>query len=299
MRPSIRQLEYLVAVADELHFGRAARACAVTQPALSTQIQQLEDLLGMQLFERSRRGVIVTPLGEEIVERARAALREIDSLRDVSQRMRPMQGSLRLGVIPTIAPYVLPGWLSEVRAAFPELQVWLREDQTERIVALLDKGSLDLLLLALPAGDTHHESMLLFQEPFVLAVPPTHRLASPSRREIRESELEGEEVLLLEDGHCFRDQALEVCSRAGARESARIRATSLNTLAQMTASGLGITLLPASAVPTQTRDTRDLVIHPFAPPIPTREVGLLWRGGSAREEEFRMLGEFLRERPPV
>ncbi len=297
MRPSIRQLEYLVAVAETLHFGRAAKQCAVTQPALSAQIQQLEELLGVQLFERGRRGVLVTPEGEAVIARARVALRELDELLDVARAARqPLEGPLRLGVIPTIAPYLLPPLLPRVREAHPRLALVLREDQTARLVAQLEAGSLDLLLLALPVEEAPLEELSLYEEPFVFAAPVGHRLAKGKAR-IPEAALADEEVLLLEDGHCLRAQALAVCERAGARESGRIQATSLGTLMQMVANGLGVTLLPERAVPVEVRPgagDAELVVRPFREPAPSRSIGLAWRRGSAGGAEFHALGELLR-----
>jgi LysR family hydrogen peroxide-inducible transcriptional activator len=294
MRPSVRQLEYLVAVADARHFGRAARACAVTQPALSAQIQALEEHLGIRAFERSRRGVTVTPAGARVVEKARAALRALDDLVAAAGAMRePLTGPLHLGVIPTIAPYCLPRWLPRVRRACPALELYLHEDQTARLVRRLREGELDLLLLALPVEGPDLESLLLFEEPFVLAAPRGHALARSPGKRIAESDLVGEPVLLLEDGHCLRDQALSICRHAGAREAEQVRASSLSTLVQMVANGLGLTLLPASAVAAETRGQRDLVVRPFTAPPPRRKVGLVWRRASSRSAEFRRLGAIL------
>ena len=298
MRPSIRQLEYLVAVAEIRHFGRAAKHCAVTQPALSAQIQQLEELLGVRLFERGRRGVLVTPEGEAVIARARAALRELDELLDVARAARrPLEGPLRLGLIPTVAPYLLPPILPRVREAHPALALVLREDQTAHLVAQLEAGSLDLLLLALPVEEALLEELPLYEEPFVFAARADHRLAT-GRTRIPETALAHEdvEVLLLEDGHCLRAQALSVCERAGARESGRIQATSLGTLVQMVANGLGVTLLPERAVPLEVRtggSNAELVVRRFREPAPSRTVGLAWRRGSARGDEFRALGKLL------
>jgi LysR family hydrogen peroxide-inducible transcriptional activator len=299
-RPSVRQLEYAVAVADARHFGRAARACAVSQPALSAQIQALEQALGLRLFERSRRGVTLTRAGERVLARARAALGALDELVAAAAEARePLTGPLHLGVIPTIAPYLLPRWLPAVRAAHPKLQLFLHEDRTERIVLRLREGALDLLLLALPIEDEAFEALPLFDEPFVLALPAGHRLARGRRRRVRERDLEGERVLLLEDGHCLRDQALAVCRLAGAREAADVRATSLTTLSQMVASGLGVTLLPTSAVAAEVGASDEIVVRRFEDPPPSRHVGLLWRRSSARGSEFRELGALLRAQAPA
>ncbi|MBZ0236838.1 MAG: LysR family transcriptional regulator, partial [Deltaproteobacteria bacterium] len=222
---TLRQLEYVVAVADHRSFRRAAEACAVTQPALSAQIAQLEHALGAQIFERDRRKVLVTPTGAEIVARARATLTQaaqvIEAARTAAQ---PLTGTLRLGVIPTIAPYLLPLVLPAVRVAYPKLRLVLREEQTARLLAQLDDGRLDAAILALPVqGDL--AAIPLYREDFVFAGPMTHRLARRAR--LREDDLDGEAVLLLEDGHCLRDQALAVCSHAGSHEIPELRAASL------------------------------------------------------------------------
>ena len=300
MRPSIRQLEYLVALAGTRHFGRAAKVCAVTQPALSLQIRELEELLGLKLFERGRRQVLVTPAGERVIERAREALRRIDDLLDEARAaQRPFTGRLSLGVIPTVAPYLLPRALPAVRAAHPGLELLLREDQTQRILARLREGDLELLLLALPVEGDDLEALPLYEEPFVLAVPASHRLARGHGR-VSEAELAGEPVVLLEEGHCLRAQALALCDAAGAREAGGIQATSLGTLVQMVANGLGITLLPATSVGVEARAGSGLALRAFAAPVPGRTIGLVWRRGTARSAEFRALGEiFSRCAPPL
>lgn len=293
MRPSIRQLEYAVALADALHFGRAARACHVTQPALSAQIQALEGDLGVLLFERSRRGVRVTRAGSGVIARARDVLRGLDALVESAREARaPLCGPLHLGVIPTVAPYLLPGWLPRVREAHPALRLFLHEDRTATLVERLRQGELDLLLLALPLDDPAIETLPIFREPFVLAAPRGHPLAG-GRGTLRESDLAREPVLLLADGHCLREQALAVCRQAGARESQEVRAASLSTLVQMVAGGLGVTLLPASAVAVEARGREEIAIRPFRAPGPSREIGLAWRRSSRRGEEFRLLGALL------
>jgi LysR family hydrogen peroxide-inducible transcriptional activator len=289
-RPSVRQLEYAVAVAEHRHFGRAARACAISQPALSTQVQLLEDELGVRLFERARRGVLLTAAGEAVLERARAALRALDDVVDAARQRGPLAGPLQLGVIPTVAPYLLPRWLPKVRAAWPELRIFLHEDQTARIVERLRRGELDLLLLALPIDGPDLQALPLFAEPFLLAVPQGHRLAGGGRRRVLERDLGGEVVLLLEDGHCLRDQALSVCRHAGARESLEVRASSLATLVQMVASGFGVTLLPEGAAPAEVHPQDGIVLRRFHAPEPTRTLGLLWRKASPRGEAFAELG---------
>ncbi len=293
-RPSIRQLEYAVAVAETLHFGRAARQCAVTQPALSAQIQQLEDLLGVQIFERSRRKVIVTPEGAQVLEKAREALASIDDLVARAEgAAEPLSGPLRLGVIPTVAPYLLPPLLPSVRERHPALQLLLREEQTARLVEHVEAGRLDALLLALPVDEADLVELPLFEEPFWFVAPETHPLMKPKPARIREEALQGAEVLLLEDGHCLRAQALSVCQRAGAVVPGRIQATSLSTLVQMVANDLGVTLLPEHALEVEVRPGMGLAAKRFRDPAPRRTIGLAWRRGAAREADFQLLGASL------
>lgn len=286
--PTLRQLEYVVAIADEASFGAAASHCHVSQPGLSAQVAEAERLLGVRIFERDRRGVFVTPAGEEVVARARALVAAARELVDVARRRaKPLVGPLRLGVIPTIAPYLLPPALPAVRSAHPELRLMLREEKTDLLLALLAKGRLDAALLALDARLHDVDSVALFDDAFLLAMPPGHRLARKKR--IAERDLEGERVLLLEDGHCLREQALAVCNRAGADENADFRATSLATLVQMVAGGDGVTLVPQIAVPAVAGPASGLVVRPFQPPAPGRKLGLVWRRGSSRAEEMRLL----------
>ncbi len=300
MRPSLRQLEYFVAVADKLNFRQAAEACYVTQPALSAQIQQLETLLGVILFERDRRKVVMTAAGTELVARARALLAAAEELVDAASAHRgPLSGTLRLGVIPTVAPYLLPQVLPAVHRKYPNLRLLLREEQTERLVDLLARGQLDLLLLALEAELGDVETLPLFEDPFVLALHPDHELAKARRRTVKESELGDQPVLLLDDGHCLRDQALRVCDKAGAKELGDFRASSLGTLVQMVASGVGVTLLPAMAVGIEARPRRRLAVKAFARPCPKRTIGLAFRRTSPRKEEFRALGELFRAHGPT
>ncbi len=289
---SLRQLEYAVAVADERSFRRAAAACAVTQPGLSSQIAALELALGVQLFERDRRKVLVTPAGAEIVARARTAIVAATAVLDTARgAAEPLTGRLRLGVIPTIAPYLLPAVLPAVRARFPRLQLVLREERTATVLALLDDGRLDAGLVALPVpGDL--AAARLYREDFLLAAPRGHALVR--RATVRETDLDDQTVLLLEDGHCLRDQALAVCAAAGAHESSELRATSLPTLAQMVAGGLGLTLLPARAAPSLAGRGSGVETVRFTGVAPGRDVGLVWRMSSARGRELGLLAETIR-----
>lgn len=290
--PSLVQLRGLIALADTLHFGQAAADCDITQPALSAQIARLEADLGARLVERTTRNVMLTPVGNDVVARARRVLIEVEGLVSaVDHERAPLSGPFWLGVIPTIAPYVLPALLPEVRRMHPGLQLYLQEDQTARLVEGLQHGRFDAAFLALPVSGAGLSSAAIAEEPFRLLVPAGHRLAGLTERDrtVRQHDLDGEEVLLLEDGHCLRDQALAVCSRAGARETRAIRATSVSTLVQMVAGGLGVTLLPASAVPVELRGMDDVVDFALDDPVPTRTLGLVWRSSSARIPDLELL----------
>ena len=292
---TLRQLRYLVAVADTLHFGRAASACHVSQPSLSAQIQQLEDALDVALVERTQRRVLLTPAGREVVARARRILGDVSDLAAFARGAgAPLSGEMRLGVIPTLAPYYLPGVLPCLRAAHPDLKLLLREDQTGRLLDMLRAGRLDALILALPADDPGLESVPLFDESFLVALPAGHPLAG--RETLSEESLLGERLLLLEEGHCLRDQALAVCgfdARGGERVG--FAGTSLNTLCEMVAGRIGITLLPALAA---ARAPQGVETRPFADPAPSRRMGLVWRRGSPRDGELRLLAECLRTHAP-
>lgn len=275
---SLRQLEYAVAVADTLGFHRAAQRCHVSQPALSAQIQQLESALGSALFERDRRGVLLTEAGADLVARARAVLLAVDELlAAASTHVDPYAKTLRVGVIPTIAPYLLPEITPVLSRRFPGLKLIFREEKTEALVEALTRGELDAGLVALQADLGDLETASIGKDPFMLAVPREHRLAARKRVPVRE--LDRETVLLLDDGHCFRDQALAVCSRARTKE-APYKATSLATLTQMVSAGLGVTLLPSMAVPVENRRGQ-LAVLPLESPSPSRTIALAWRRGSA------------------
>ena len=287
---SFRQLEYLVAVADDLHFRRAAEACNVSQPALSAQIQQLEEGLGAQLVERSQRKVILTPIGRDAVARAREILAQVEALQEsVREQEPPLSGTLRLGVIPTVGPYVLPALLPRVRTLFPRVELYLREEKTADLIAQVRAGQIDLALLALPVAGNDFQTMPLFDDPFVLAMPDGHELAGKQR--VTEADLVGRQLLLLDDGHCLRDHALQVCSLSGAGNVADFSATSLNTLVQMVANGLGITLMPSLALDVELRTDCGLEVRRFLDPEPNRQIGLLWRRSSLRKADFHAFAE--------
>jgi len=295
-RPSLRQLECAVAVAEKLSFRRAAEACFISQPALSLQIRQLETLLGARLFERDRRRVLLTPAGEQLLPHLKGALLAIDHVVEAARAQRdPLAGTLRLGVIPTVAPYVLPGVVGPLRKRYPELRLLLREDRTARLVERVQEGKLDLALLALEAELGSLATLALYSDPFVLVAPASHALAA--HKHARAADLADEEVLLLEDGHCLRDQALSLCQRAGARELGDFRASSLNTLVRMVASGTGVTLLPAMAVPTEVRAQEKLVTRPLERRA-SRTIGLAWRASTPRRAAFEELAEVFVEHAP-
>ena len=278
---NLRDLQYLVALAETGHFGEAAERCHVSQPTLSAQIKKLEEYLGVALFERQPRKVSPTEVGARIVERARRVLRETDDIRELARGSRdPMTGRLRVGLIPTIGPYLLPRVAVKLRRALPRLSLMLYEYQTAPLLARLRDGGLDLAILALPADTAGLDTRSLFAEAFVLAMPRSHRLAS--RRRVRPADLEDETLLLLEEGHCLRDQALEACGSVPVNEEQDFRATSLETLRQMVAAGLGVTLLPRLAAEGPIAGARGLVLRPFAPPTPARMVGAAWRPSTTR-----------------
>ena len=291
-RPTLRQLEYFVALAERLSFRKAGESCFVSQPSLSAQIAQLEGTLGLQLFERDRRGVRLTVAGDALVPVAREALAATDRFGQLAKSFgAPLTGPLRMGVIPTVGPYLLPKVLPALHAAHPELQLFLREDMTERLLAELGAGKLDVLLLAIDIDLGSVATYEVFSDPFVLAVCASDELAGA--REASLSDLANREILLLDEGHCLREQTLPLCEAAGGGELGGFRASSLGTITQMVAAGLGVTLLPEVAVEREAAAASDLRTIPFGADGPSRSVGLAWRKQSPRAEEYRALGETL------
>ena len=289
--PTLRQLRYLVALAEHRHFGHAAEVCFATQSTLSAGLQELETLLGATLVERTKRKVLMTPLGEAVAARAREVLQGAEDITDLVRASgKPLCGPLRLGVIPTIAPFLLPRVLPALRQAYPDLRLILREDLTARLLERLASAELDAALLALPYDAPEMEMESLAEDGFVLACPPDHVLAAKER--ITGDDLAETELLLLEDGHCLRDHALAACSLAAPKGREDLLGTSLGTLVQMAASGLGVTLLPELAVEGGILRGTDLVTRPLAHGG-TRSLGLAWRRSSARKDEFRLLGRAL------
>ncbi len=290
---SLRQLQYLVAVAETRSFRRAAELCHVSQPALSAQIAVLENALGVRLLERDRRMVQPTAAGQDILERARHILVQADDLTDAAKRLGdPLSGTLRIGVIPTVSPYLLPEVVPTLRRRLPLLHVQWIEDKTDALVDRLLAGTLDAALLALEARLGDLEQEIIATDPFVLATPRDHPLAL-GRGPVHLKDLNGVDLLLLEDGHCLRDQALSFCARARTNEL-DFRATSLPTLVQMVASGAGVTLLPRLALPVEARRSQ-LKLRRFAPPGPHRTIGLVWRRGTATRTALQAVAATLRD----
>jgi len=293
---NLRDLTYLVALADHRHFGRAAEASFVSQPTLSTQIKKLEEELGVVLIERGPRKLMLTEVGTAISERAREVLNEVDQIREEARRHRdPEAGSFRLGLFPTIGPYLLPHVMPQLRERFPQLELYLIEEKTEILVDQLRRGQIDAAILALPVEDKAFEQELLFDEPFVLCLPADQ--PPPQHLPAQLFDLKANSLLLLEEGHCMRDQALEVCELAGARERQGFRATSLETLRQMVAAGVGVTLLPVLSVKPPVANNPALRVVAFEEPSPKRSLGLIWRRQSARASLMPMLAEVLRSLP--
>ncbi len=291
---NLRDLHYLVAVADYKHFGKAAEACHVSQPTLSQQLKKLEEYLGAQLIERDSRRVQLTALGSEVATRARRIVNDAEALVQLARSASdPLVGELRLGAFPTLAPYYLPAILPMLRQKLPDLKLFLVEDKTPHLVQLVQRGELDAALLALPVPNDGLEAIPLFSEPFLLAVPKLHQFAK--RKQIELDDLQGQSLLLLEDGHCLRDQALEVCQLAGAGENATFRASSLETLRQMVAGGIGITLMPQMAVRPQEEGVRYVPLHASA----ERRVGLVFRASTSRRRTLIHLVQLLREHQGV
>ena len=275
----IRDLTYLVALIDHRHFGKAAEACFVSQPALSMQIKKLETHLGVQLLERTNKSVMLTPVGHEMGERARQVLSQVDEMKEIArQAADPHSGELKLGIFPTLAPYLLPHIAPLLAKKFPRLSLYLLEEQTALLMEKLKHGKIDAAILALPVQENNLNIVPLFTEEFMLAVPSQHVFAE--RDIIAQDELAGQHLLLLEDGHCLREQALSLCYRLQAKENQNFRATSLETLRHMVASGVGMTLIPRLAC----KKNDGVVYIPFKSPAPMREIGILWRNSAAKQQ---------------
>ena len=295
---TLQELRYLVAVAEEGQVARAAERCHVGQPTLSTQLKKLEDTLGVQLFERGPRGLKPTAAGAPIIAQARIVLEEAHKLRELARTAQdPMAGALRVGAIPTLGPYLLPYLLPAIRKTYPKLRLLLSESLTAQLLEALHKHTLDAALLALPVAHAGLEMMELFREPFELALPVGHRLAK--KKHAQPQDLADENLLLLAEGHCLRDQALDVCGTKKSESREEVQATSLETLRQMVAAGIGCTLLPRLSTLGGARpDKRLIELRPFTAPGPARLIGLVWRARGARAEAARRLGELIRTHLP-
>lgn len=280
---NLKDLKYLVALADTGHFGRAAERTFVSQPTLSAQLKKLEEFLGVKLIERQPKNVQLTEVGKQVVARARRMVTEGEEIIALARNNTdPLAGKLKVALIPTIGPYLLPRVMQKIRNALPKLGLMLYEHQTEALLNRLRDGEIDMGIIALPAAQDGFESRELYREAFTVALPHSHPLSM--KETIKVQDLKGQTLLLLEDGHCLRDQALEVCSRVDVREAEDFRATSLETLRQMVVAGLGITLLPELAVESPFGSQRGLTVRQFTKPAPTRTVGAVWRKSSTRAQ---------------
>jgi LysR family transcriptional regulator, hydrogen peroxide-inducible genes activator len=293
--PSVRHLRHLTALYDYGHFGRAAEACHVTQSTLSASIKELESVLQVTLVDHSKRRAVLTPVGVETVERARKIVKEVEDLVSFTTASRePLSSALRMGTIPTIRPFLLPRVLPGLRETYRGLKLYLVEDMTDRLIASLHRGELDVVLLALPHECGAVENVVLFKDPFVVGLPRGHPLTKEVR--IKPQNLLGEDLLLLKDGHCLRDHALAALRRLADRRIAEFEATSLQTLVQMVDNGLGTTLLPTLAVDAGLLLGTSLTTRPLLTDEPARNICLVWRRGTGRREEFRLLAKELTQR---
>lgn len=287
---NIRDLTYLVSLAKHKHFGKAAEACCVSQPALSSQIKKLEEFLGVQLIERTNKSMLITAAGHEIIQKSQDILQHIDALKNFAERTKnPHHGDLRLGIFPTLAPYFLPSIMPKLSKKFPALSIYLIEEKTEILMQKLMQGEIDVCVLALPISDPLFTTHSLFEEEFLLAISSKHILVK--RKLIKPHEINQEDLLLLDEGHCLREQALQFCHRHNIKEHAKFRATSIETVRHMVASGMGMTLMPKLACTTHA----NLAYIPFSHPKPLRKIGLVWRKKSAKEILFKDLHSHLQK----
>jgi LysR family hydrogen peroxide-inducible transcriptional activator len=290
--PSLRQLRFLVAVVERRHFSAAAEDCLVSQSTLSAAIQELEALLGVRLLERSRRKVIPTTIGIELAERAKTLLRDAEELVEAAEAARdPLSGALQLGVIPTIGPFLAPRIMPILRDKFADLKIYLREEQSAPLLARLKAGQIDAAIMALPYPCADMETMEIAKDRFYVVCPPNHRLAG--RIAVPPQDMASEDLLLLEDGHCLREHALAACSLEGARRNAGFQGTSLHTLVQMAANGLGVTLIPEMAIHAGILRGLELAARPLAEAGSARGIALVWRPSSSRKVLFRRLATVL------
>ncbi len=290
--PTIKQLQYLIALRRFGHFGRAAEACFVTQSTLSAGLRELETLLGITLVERTRRVVRFTALGEKIADKAIKVLRETEELAEMARAQgRPLHGELRMGVIPTIAPFLLPTMLPRLREQWPHLKLYLREETSSAACEALHRGQLDCVLLALPFACGEVDSTDLFDDPLFIAYPAGQ---APAAKSVDAAEIDEDRLLLLEDGHCLKDHALSACNRPELRAHAAMMGTSLHTLVQMVDNGLGLTFVPGMAIKAGILSGTGVDARPLRSDNPYRRIALIWRRSSPREDEFQMLAATLR-----
>ncbi len=290
---NLRDLRYFVALADTKHFGKAAERSYVSQPTLSAQIKKLENYLGVQLIERQPRRVTLTETGAKILPLARRILQESDEIVSVARNEHdPLSGKLKLALIPTIGPYLLPLVARRLRKQLPQLKLMLYEYQTQPLLEKLRSGEIEIGILALPVPLDGLEAASLYEENFTVAVPNNHPLSK--RQHVKLDDLTGETLLLLEDGHCLRDQALDVCNRIDVKENEDYRATSLETLRQMVAAGLGVTLLPELATRGPFGSGQGLAVKSFARPVPTRTIGAVWRKSTSRTAAIAAVCDVIR-----
>lgn len=293
--PTMKQLQYLVALADTQHFGRAAQRCYITQSTLSAGIRDLEAVLGISIAERSNRHVLITRVGMQIADRARAILRDAEEVMEMARAGRsPMTGEMRLGVIPTIGPFLLPRVLPVLRDRFPELTIYLREEQTAPLLARLEEGELDVALIALPYATEDLSVEVVLKDEFLFACHRTHALANTD--EVALEALAGEQLMLLAEGHCLRGHTLDACGVGDTKARAQFEASSLHTLVQMVAAGIGVTLIPRLAVDGYVIQGTGISLSKLAVPA-SRDIGLAWRPTSLRTDDFRLLAKTLRELP--
>jgi len=293
--PTAKQLRFLIALDEWQHFGRAAAACHISQSAFSIAIKELETKLNVHLVDRTNRTVAFTDIGSDIVEHARLCINDINTLVNIAEsRQEPLNGRLSLGIIPTIAPFLLPSILPEIRKRFPKLELYLREDKTRVIHEQLLAGKLDLILVALPFDMKNVVKMPLYDDPFLFACCHETRWLDDKRDDIRIDTLSEESILLLDDGHCLRDHALQACKLHDTDQISRFAATSLQTLVQMVAADIGVTFIPAMAQDSLMLQGSKIELHAM-PDESCRKIGLAWRKGSSRNTEFAMLGELLQE----
>lgn len=295
---NLRELEYLIAVDEERHFHRAAERCFVSQPTLSGQLKKLEQELGVLLIDRTNRNISMTEAGQAVVKHARTVLTEIKLIKEAANVFQdPLVGDLRVGIIPTIAPYLLPIIMPPMNKEFPNLKLWLYEYQTHILLEKLQRAELDILILALPIEKHDFTEINLFREPFRLAIKRDQPLAN--HKTVNLGDIAKQELILLEEGHCLRGHILDVCALAGIKAQGQYKATSLETLRHMVGEGIGMTLMPELAVPAKTRKTDTVRYIEFSDPKPNRQIGMLYRKNNYREEAFIKINELIKSILPL